>query len=224
MVQIPASEIQYSQTYAVQVYSLNFLGVSVQLMEFHVFLITWYCIVSHLASNQAQYANWTCNHWSAYTTGVCYQESADVHYFLECNGTDAMNIYVFTNTTCNADVTDSAFVVTYKEADDDSDLLECGKEEACNYTIIRNFDNETCDGDSYFDNPYITQECYTSTDSYRLGCHGITLEIETFPNSRDCTGSSEIVQAKYDANFTSVFDACETVRIYIYMYIVYLLL
>ena len=158
-----------------------------------------------LLSVTAQYT-WDCNHYSAYTVDTCYQYSSSYQYFFECNGTDAIILYQYTDNSCGAESPSYHVRHTYSEDSDSSNLFQCDQGTACDSAILRYYYDSDCSGDSYIDVPYIIGQCYTSSSSsFQVHCPGDDLlTIVTYSSSGDCTGTSLSATVDYEEYSDSV--------------------
>ena len=175
--------------------------------------------VCYVLSVSAQWADWSCNHYSSYAVDLCYQYSYSYQYLFSCNGTDQITWYQYTDNSCGTDESDPWIAITYDESSDTSDLFQCDQSQACDYAIVRIYDDEDCSNDTYSDGPVVTSQCYTGTSySYKVSCTGVNeLTVQTFTDEGNCTGSSQIVTTDYDTYSESVAGCYEVCMIYLYI-------
>ena len=156
--------------------------------------------------------DWECNHYSFYTTGVCYNFFS-TQYYVECNGTDKLSFYQFSDGSCGTNSASPSYVITYDESSDTEDLFECDNDDPCEYIIVRYYDDEDCSGDSIADGPLIPGVCYeSSTSSYGIVCEGSELTVVTFPDEGDCTGDAVASTIDYE-DYSDDLDGCYEVCI-----------
>ena len=155
--------------------------------------------------------DWDCNYYSSYTTGVCYNLYTSQYYF-ECNGTDKLSFYIYSDGSCGTNSASPSFVITYDESSDTADLFECDNDDPCEYIILRYYDDEDCSGDSYADGGLIPGVCYSlSSTSYGVACKGSELTVVTFTDEDDCTGdavASTIDYEDYNDDFSGCYEVC----------------
>ena len=155
--------------------------------------------------------DWDCNHYSLYTTDVCYQYSSSYQYYFECNGTDSISWYDYTDGSCGE--TDETIYATYTYSGTSSTLWQCDQSSACDYFVLRYYSDAECSGDSYYDSPYISGQCYeiSSASSYMYSCSGSKFTWEVFSSS-DCSGSSSstsfTINDAYNDNFSGCYMVC----------------
>ena len=151
-----------------------------------------------LLGASAQYT-FDCNHWSAYTVDVCYEYSSAYQYYFECNGTDALIFYTYSDGSCGTDSGDAWLKIRYEEDSDSTDLFQCDQGEACQYAILRYYSDGDCSGDTFTDGPLIVGQCYEgSSTSYELLCLGDDLlQYVQYSSSGDCTGVATTVTVDY---------------------------
>ena len=153
-----------------------------------------------------------CNHWSTYTVDVCYQYSLGYQYYFECNGTDAVILYSYTDGSCGTNAAEPNIKIRYDEDSDSTDLFQCDQGEACEYAILRTYSGGDCSGDSYLDGPLIVGQCYTSSStSFEMLCLGDgLLQTVVYSSSGDCTGAATSVTVDYsDYSDSSIcYEVC----------------
>ena len=161
--------------------------------------------ILHLSSGQY---DWDCNHLGVYTVDVCYQFSTSFQYLFKCNTTDSMVFTQYSDGSCGETDAESIYSVTYWESTDTYDLFQCDQDTACDYVILRYYEDEDCSGDSYWDNPFVTGQCYSSSStSFTMSCGAVTLTIETYTTATDCTGSSVTSTSNYE-EYTESITGC----------------
>ena len=163
----------------------------------------------------SQYESWSCNHFAYYTVNQCYQYSPPYQVMYECNGTDQMISYHYTDGSCGTSDPQHDTVSIYDESSDTTDLFKCDQVEPCDYAIIRYYVDEDCeDDDSYFDLARILHECYAGdTTSLMFSCSsGNVLTLREFSDENDCTGSYQTINYDYDEE-TDGIEGCYEVCI-----------
>ena len=165
-----------------------------------------------------QFSDWTCNHWSFYTVDLCYQFSTSFQYLFVCNGTDSITFYSYTDGSCGDTDSTAWTTSTYDESSDTTDLFACDQSSACDTAIIRYYADEECTGDSYFDTPYISGQCYSgSSTSSEVSCSGDKFTIKTYTGAGDCTGSSVSVTVNY-ADYSDTYAGCWAVKYFLFFF------
>ena len=172
-----------------------------------------------LATTSAQYDEWDCNHYGAFPTGSCYSYSSSYTYLFECDGTDALTFYQFTDDSCGTSSASAALEYTYTSDDliynssngsvSSAGLFKCDQPAPCIAATLRYYYDEDCSGDSYLDSPFVLGECYQSSGfSYTISCEGDELTIESYTSSGVCSGSSSSTTVAYDDAYSDSVTGC----------------
>ena len=141
--------------------------------------------------------------------GDCYRYSASYEYYFECNGTNSVIVYQFTDGSCNTEDQSAYYSYTYDDSSDTSGIFQCDQQESCKAAILRYYYDDDCNGESYYDYPFITTECYSSsTTSYELGCDGDTLSVASYSSSDDCKGDATTASLTFDSSYSESFTGC----------------
>ena len=180
-------------------------------MAFHnintfVLVEIWISLIMD-ASAQLFSMNWTCNHYHVYTTGVCYgldsNISSPAYIKLACSSTDEVTIKRYTDSD---DACDSSPDQTFTyPINDNTTIIKCDQQQACEYATLREYANDDCQGDVYYDNPIVMGQCYAGNGSsfYYTSCANGTLEVNGY-NSDYCTGA---VASTYAVDYSSDSDS-----------------
>ena len=168
----------------------------------------------------AQYEDFTCNTYSGIPTGVCWQATESLQYYIECDGTDAVIYNIYDDESCGTS-SDPSISYTISADDFNSSYIpfNCDNDddEICDYAILRYYTDDDCTGD-YFDGPLVMNQCYTpsSNASWKYSCSGNTLTSTAY-TSGDCTGTSYTVSINYE-DFSDSVSGCYEVCISFYSY------
>ena len=160
----------------------------------------------------SQTYDFDCNHYSLYTTDVCYQYSSSYQYLFICNGTDAISWYDYTDDSCTSSGGGNPYDITTISG---SSVFQCDESSACDYFIMRYYTDSDCTGDSYYDTPFLANVCYDlSSYSYEYSCSGskVTSKIYT---SDDCSGSSTTTTFTVNDAYNEYYSGCFMVCLFL---------
>ena len=150
--------------------------------------------------------DWDCNHYITYTVDMCYQYSTSYQYLFKCNGTSSIVLYYYTDGDCSTDGEGAYDSLTYGGSS--SSYFNCDGDDACSYMILRYYYDSDCTGDSYYDAPFITGECYTGSGaSGEYSCSGSKYTVTAY-SSDDCSGSSSSASITIDDSYNENWSGC----------------
>ena len=123
-----------------------------------------------------------------------------------------MIFYGYTNGSCGTGAQPDNIIV-FNESSDTSDFFQCDQSAACDYAVIRNYFDEDCTGDSYFDVPWIVGQCYSGVStSLEYECAGDSIfTVISYSSETDCTGGSASANIDYD-DYSETQSGCYEVR------------
>ena len=126
--------------------------------------------------------DWDCNHYQNFPADVCVT-SGSLSFIFECNGTDAMNQYLFFDSGCEGTATWLGPV--------NASQFQCDQSVSCDYFTLTAYNYDNCtDLNVIF--PFVSGQCESDDDdtSYSTDCTDDNSIVYTaYIEDDDCSGT-----------------------------------
>ena len=161
-------------------------------------------VLTSFAQNINQ--DWTCNNYNTYPVDICWRFNNGYTYYYECDGTDSITVYQFSDQSCGtSDPTPDSQVTYSKDDANNTNYFSCSESASCSYGVVTIYDDDDCTGDSYYQVVYVTDQCAygSSSSSIDFECSGSVLTTTTYSDG-NCDSFSSSYSTDYDSS-TDIF-------------------